>query len=252
MRIPLITILLILAVHTGAYAQNPAEVFEQANQLYQQAKFAEAAAAYQAILHNGYASAELYYNLGNALYKSGNIAGAILNYERALKLIPNDDDLRHNLQIANLLITDKIEAAPRLFVWDYWDSIKASFSLNTITWIVYALYVGLLGSIAFIVIARTYRGRKAGMLVTGGAGVVFVVSLVVLLGKISDIDTRDAAIVTADITTLKNSPDAKSSDAFVLHSGVKVQVTDSVNDWMKVRLADGKVGWMEKNAAEVI
>ena len=75
---------------------------------------------------------------------------------------------------------------------------------------------------------------------------------VILVGKATDLNSRTSAIVTAEITTVKNSPDAKSSDAFVLHGGVKVQITDSVSDWMKIRLVDGKVGWMEKGAAEII
>jgi SH3-like domain-containing protein len=69
---------------------------------------------------------------------------------------------------------------------------------------------------------------------------------------VSDIGRRDTAIVVAEITTIKNSPDAKSSDAFVLHGGVKIQITDTVSDWIKIRLADGKVGWMERSAAESI
>ena len=73
-----------------------------------------------------------------------------------------------------------------------------------------------------------------------------------LTGKIGDVTRANSAVVTAKITTVKNSPDAASSDAFVLHSGVKLTITDSVNDWLKIRLADGKVGWLEKGAAEVI
>ncbi len=234
------------------YAQSPAQVFEQANQLYQQGKFAAAAEAYEVILHNGYAGAELYYNLGNAYYKGGNVARAILSYERACKLNSNDDDLRHNLQIANLMITDKIDAAPRLFVWDYWEGVKGFFSINSITWIAYGVYVLLLGSLAIVVVAGSFRGRKLGLITAFCTAALLLAFLLILVGKVSDLNNRDAAIVTAEITTIKNSPDTKSSDAFVLHAGIKVQITDRVSDWVKIRLADGKVGWMEKSAAEII
>ena len=252
MRIGALLVLVLSGLVRFALAQSPEQVFEQANQLYQQGKFADAAAAYETIVRNGYGNGELYYNLGNAYYRSGNVPRAILNYERALKLVPNDDDLRHNLQLANLLLTDKIEATPRLFVWDYWESVKAAFSIKTITWIAYAMYVAMIASLCMVVVARSYRGRKLSFLSSAVWAFLFVLFLIVFFGKVSDIRRQDAAIVVAEITTIKNSPDAKSSDAFVLHGGVKVQITDNVSDWIKIRLADNKVGWMERSAAESI
>jgi hypothetical protein len=230
----------------------PEQMFDQANRLYQQNKIAEARDAYESILRNGFVSGELYYNLGNAYYKTGDIGKAVLNYERALRLMPNDEDLKHNLQLANLMITDRIEATPRLFVWDYWDAIKAAFSLNALTWISYTFFVLLVGSVCVIILARTYQLRRFGLFGGSISTALLILSVVLFVGKIGEVNRSDAAVVTAKITTLKNSPDAKSSDAFVLHSGVKVIITDSVGEWMKIRLADGKVGWMERGDAEVI
>jgi Tetratricopeptide repeat/Bacterial SH3 domain len=236
----------------NAFAQSPAQIFDKANQLYQQNKFAEARDDYELILHNGFVSGELYYNLGNAYYKSGDVGKAVLNYERALRLMPNDDDLQHNLHLANLMITDKIEPTPRLFIWDYWDSIKMTFSVNSITWFSYSVLVLLIGAICTILLARTYRVRRIGLAVGSVSTATLIMCIVLLVGKVNEVEKDDTAIVTAKITTVKNSPDERSSDAFVLHSGVKVQITDGVNDWMKIRLADGKVGWMERDAAEII
>ena len=248
------TILIILALVAAAtlHAQNPAQLFEQANRLYQEGKINEAREEYESILSNGYVSGELYYNLGNAYYKNADFAHAILNYERALRLMPNDDDLRHNLQLANLMITDKIEPTPRLFVWDYWDDVKNAFSLQSITWTTYGAFLLVVVSLGMIVLARTYSLRKVGVMSSAGTLLVFALLLVVFSAKISDAGKNDEAIVLAPITAIKNSPDPKSSDAFVLHAGVKVQINDRVNDWFKIRLADGKVGWMENGAAEVI
>jgi uncharacterized membrane protein len=234
------------------FAQSPEQVFDQANQLYQQNKFAEAREAYESVVRNGFLSGELYYNMGNAYYKTGDVGRAILNYERALRFMPNDDDLKHNLQLANLMITDKIEATPRLFLWDYWDGIKGAFSLNALTWISYGVFVLLIVSISVVVLARTYQLRRLGLFGGSISTVVLILFIVLLIGKSGDVNRADAGVVTAKITTVKNSPDSKSSDAFVLHSGVKVTITDGVNEWLKVRLADGKVGWMEKGDAEVI
>lgn len=234
------------------WAQSPEQSFDQANLLYQQNKFGEARDAYEAIVHEGFVSGELYYNLGNAYYKTGDLGKAILNFERALRFMPNDDDLKHNLQLANLMIVDRIEPTPRLFLWDDWDGVKSAFSLRTLTWMCYGVFVLLMALISLGILSRTYRLRRFVLLSGSTAAAVLILLVVILIGKIGDATRTNGAVVTAKITTVKNSPDEKSSDAFVLHSGVKLTITDSVNDWFKVRLADGKVGWMEKNAAEII
>jgi len=235
-----------------SFAQSPEEVFARANDLYQQTKFAEARDLYESLIQNGYGSGELYYNLGNAYYKTGNIARAILNYERALKQMPTDDDLRHNLQLANLMITDKIEPTPRLFIWDYWDAIKAGFSIEGITWLIYLLFVAVVTASIVMMLARTYRTRKFALLGGVVSACLMVFALVIFAARVSDLKGEDTAIIVGEIVTTKNSPDTKSTDAFVLHSGVKVEIVDRLSDWVKIRLADGKVGWAEKTATEVI
>jgi tetratricopeptide (TPR) repeat protein len=239
-------------VAAAANAQSPEQLFQQANGYYQQGNFAAAAGTYESILKTGVVGGELYFNLGNAYYKQGNMGKAILNYERALRIIPADDDLRHNLQLANLLMVDKIEVTPRLFVWDWWDGIKAWFSLSGITWLVYVLLLLLAGAIVAIILARSFTWRKIGFLATLVAGVFLLFAALILVDKARDTARDDEAIIVATITTIKNSPDEKSSDAFVLHAGVKVRITDNVNTWVKIRLADGKVGWMDRSAAEKI
>jgi tetratricopeptide (TPR) repeat protein len=242
----------LISIPTMVYAQSPEQVLEQANRLYQENKFAEAKDAYESLVRNGYVSGDLYYNLGNAYYKLGNFARAILNFERACRFMPNDEDLNHNLQVANLMITDKVEPTPRLFIWDYWDAAKNAFSMDSITWVMYTWYVIVVALIGAAILWRPYRTRRWGMVAIAVSGVACILSIVLFVAKLSDLNRNDMAVVTTNVTTIKNSPDARSSDAFVLHAGVKVQITDKVSDWVKIRLADGKVGWMEMTAAEVI
>jgi len=245
-------VILILLFAGAMSAQSPEQAFQQGNVSYQQGSYASAIERYESILKTGVTSGELHFNLGNAYYKQGNMGKAILHYERALRLMPGDDDLRHNLQLANLLIVDKIEVTPRLFIWDTWDGIKAWFSLTGITWTIWGIFLLGAGAVVLTILARSYSLRRAGIVTALVVGVVLIFSLAILFDKAADTGRSDEAIVTATITTVKNSPDAKSSDAFVLHAGVKAKVTDSVGDWINVRLADGKVGWMEKGAAETI
>lgn len=244
--------LFLLLVSTIGVAQSPDKVFDQGTESYQRGDYSAARGLYESILKNGYEGADLYYNLGNTYYRLRDIGKAIVNYERAIRLSPNDDDLRHNLELANLMVADKIEPTPRLFVWDYWDSLKSSFSLTSLAWTAYAFFLLLFGALTGVVVGRAYWLRKI-MMVTGGLSLVLLVLATTLLaGKLSMLDREDFAVVTGAIATVKNSPDPKSSDAFVLHPGVKIQITDRVNTWVKIRLADGKVGWMQSDAAEII
>jgi tetratricopeptide (TPR) repeat protein len=234
------------------YAQSPDQLMKQGDMLYQQAKFTDAVASYEKVLSAGYVSGDLYYNLGNAYYKSGDIPAAILNYERARRLNPDDDDLQHNLQLANLMVTDRIDPTPRLFVWDAWDNIKGWFSLKGITLLMYGCYLLVLAAAAALLLVRTYILRKAAMISGACCLLLFLFALTVFVARVSDVTRTDDAIVRAQIVTVKNSPDEKSSDAFVLHGGVKVRIIDHLGAWTKIRLVDGKQGWMPESAAEVI
>lgn len=131
-------VLLLVFVAAGmSRADETAQAFEHGNQLYLQAKYPDAITQYEKIIANGWESGELYFNLGNAYYKSGNIQRAILNYERAAQMLPRDDDVQFNLQLANLQVVDKIDAVPRLFIYRWIDIMLALFSLSTMGWIVY-------------------------------------------------------------------------------------------------------------------
>jgi tetratricopeptide (TPR) repeat protein len=245
-------VLLLVLIAAPLPSQTPESLFRQGNALYQQGKFAEARESYEQILKSGYVSGEVFFNLGNAYYKTGDIAKAILHYERARRLMPGDDDLLHNLQLANLQIADRIEPAPRLFIWDFWESVRRSISVESATWLTYGWYLLLLSCVALFILSHKYARRKAALLVGSVSLVGLLISATVLTGKIDEVHSADDAVIMVDITTAKNSPDAQSSDAFVLHAGVKVTITDRVNDWLKVRLADGKVGWLQEAAVDTI
>jgi tetratricopeptide (TPR) repeat protein len=248
----LLFILAAVCLAHSAPAQTPDQRVQQGNSLYQQGKFAEAVAAYEEVMHAGYTSGELSFNLGNAYYKQGNMGKAILHFERALRALPADDDVRHNLQLANLQIVDRIDPTPQLFLWDMWDSVKDVFSLNGITWIAYLLFLLFLGSLTVIMLARTYALRKAGFIASVVTGVFLIFAVTILTGKAMDANSTDEAVVIATIATAKNSPDPQSSDAFVIHAGLKVRVTEAIGEWIRIRLADGKVGWVQMSVTERI
>jgi tetratricopeptide (TPR) repeat protein len=249
-RIGAVAFLLTLA--SIAFGQDPHALLTQANQAYQQGKMEEAKALYGQIAAQGLVSGELLYNLGNACYRTGDIARAVLNYERAARFMPNDEDLRHNLRLASLMAVDRIEPAPRLFLWEWWEGLKNWFSVTGAGVVMLLLFTLTCAGVAVVFLSRTYALRRLAALGVIVAGAFFVVSAAIVAGKMMDIGRDDEAVVLAQIAAVKNSPDEKGTDAFVLHGGVKVTIIDNLNTWIKIRLADGKVGWMTAAAAEKI
>ena len=122
--ISIIFAIIIFGLIPEVKAQKPKEIFEQANFYYNEGVYDTAIILYESILDKDLISSALLYNLGNAYYKSGNYPKAILNYEKALKISPNDEDIKTNLAMANLFITDKIEAVPQVFLKTWWINIR--------------------------------------------------------------------------------------------------------------------------------
>jgi len=245
-------VILTLGLNGSMFAQSPPEVFDSANQLYQESRFPEAKDHYESILANGYESSALYLNLGNTYFRMGNLARAVVNYERGLRIAPGDEDLQFNLSLAGMMTVDRIESTPRLFIWDYWDELKSAFSLQGVFWSAYAAYVLIFILLSVLIFAGSFTVRRIALFGSIGATMVFLLLLVVGISRHSDFSRTDRAVIMTEIVSVKNSPDISSTDAFVLHAGASVQITDSVGGWVQIRLADGKVGWVEGGEVEVI
>jgi tetratricopeptide (TPR) repeat protein len=247
-----IVIICALAVPAASTAQEAAVEFSAANELYRGLKYEEAARAYERIVANGFESAALYYNLGNAWYKAGDIPAAILNYERAKRLAPADEDIAHNLALANLRIVDRIEPIPRLFFIEWWDAFVGAASASAWgTSAIVALWVAVILLGAF----RILRGRLARRLtlVPGVLALLFAVLAFTAGGIQGEREASESvAILFAETAPVKSAPDAGSTDLFVLHAGVRVDLLDRVGEWRKVRLADGKIGWLPMTDLSVI
>ncbi|MGA9406564.1 MAG: SH3 domain-containing protein, partial [Bacteroidota bacterium] len=163
-----------------------------------------------------------------------------------------DDDVQFNLQLANLQVVDKIDAVPRLFIYRWIDTMLSLFSLSTMGWIVYSFFILTLAAFAFFLYARTYAQKRISLF----GGLVFSAALVLTMigyGVQSYKESNtEFAIVMSDVANIKSAPDSKGNDLFVLHKGLRVQVLDSVNHWRKIRLADGKIGWIPEDECESI
>lgn len=239
-------------LNCAVLAQTPNDAFNRGNEMYRAGKYQEAAQEYEGIIKQGKFSAELYFNLGNAYYRDSQLARAILSYERASRLHPNDPDIEHNLKLAYLKTVDRIEAVPDMFLIQWMHTVGSMMLFETVRIIFVFSWVLLFGSLATM-----YLVLRSGIL--RAVRILFFISCALvalcaaMLGIQSFRDTaQDKAIIIALTVTAKSSPDAKSVDAFVIHEGAKVKLTDAVGEWMKVTLVDGKIGWIPADQCERI
>lgn len=218
--------------------------FEKANFYYNEARYDTAVVIYESILNEGYVSAPLLYNIGNAYFKMRNYPMAILNYEKALKIEPANDDIKQNLAIANALITDKIEPVPEFFMRKIWTNIGNKLSANE--WATMSLVlIAMVLVVVFLYLTARTKGLKKSMFFIGILLIICCLcSIIYASQKHRYMNEHNDAIVMMPTITVKSSPSSSGTDLFVLHEGTKVKVLDKADNWNKIKIADGSVGWM--------
>ena len=198
-------------------------------------------------------TAELYYNLGNAYYRTDNIVQSVLAYERALMLSPGDDDIRFNLQMARSKTIDKITPESEMFFVSWWRSLVGLLSADgwaycSILFISLALLLLLAYLFSEQILLRKI-GFFGGILLI----VLFLLSNVFAWQQKSLFEKRKGAIVMSPSLTIKKTPSKTSADVSVIHEGTRVDITDdTMLDWKAVRLADGREGWVPTSEIEKI
>ena len=243
---------LILAVSIFSVTTSFAVTKVEADSAYARGEFQQAIKDYEALLKQG-ASADLYYNLGNAYYRTENITRAVLNYERALLLSPGDRDIRFNLQIAQSKTIDKIVPESEMFFFTWYKTLVNLMSVDgwaRTSLVSLALVIILL--LVYLFSDRIWL-RKIGFF--GGVVLLllFVMSNVFAWQQKQNLLFRKGAIVITPSVTVKSTPANNGTDLFVLHEGTKVMITDSsMKGWKEIRIADGKEGWIESSQLEEI
>jgi tetratricopeptide (TPR) repeat protein len=224
----------------------------EGNKFYQKEDFKKAIELYEKIIKAGYEGADLYYNIGNAYYRDGKLGFAILNYEKALKMSPGDEDIEHNLTLANTKTIDRIETLPKFFLFQWWESILSFFTLSGWTYTVYFFYLLILAAIGFYFFDKNSRRQKIILFTGAGLITVFIISIVFLSVKLNrELNIKNGIIINQEVA-VKQSPDENSNDAFVIHEGLKVNLEDNVDNWIKIRLQDGKIGWLPQEYLRII
>ena len=219
---------------------------------YQKGNYQQAIRDYEEILKNG-ESAEIYFNLGNAYYRTDNITKAVLNYERARLLSPGDDDINFNLQFARSKTIDKITPQSEMFFVTWYKSLVNFTSVDN--W----AKTGILSIVMALLLVLLYLFgpqlmlRKIGFF--GGLAffVIFLLSNLFAFQQKQALDNRTGAIIMAPSVNIKKTPAKNSADQFVLHEGTRVDIIDKgMTDWRCIRVGDGREGWIETKAIEEI
>ena len=225
---------------------------KEAEEAYAKEDYTQAIELYESVLKSYGESAMVYYNLGNAYYKAGKVAPAILNYERALLLNPGDSDTRFNLQVARQKTVDKIEPIGEFFLTRWIGTVEDVYSADGWAKWGVASFVLFIGCLVFFFFSKWIRLKKIGFF----AGICFLlISLVANLFADSLQDKllhRADAIVFASTVTVKSSPDASGTDLFILHEGTKVTIKSTLGEWSEIQLEDGNVGWMPSKEIQQI
>lgn len=228
------------------------ELWDAANTFYVNGEYQSAERTYKMILDRGVHSAKLYYNLANAYFKMDEIGSAILYYHRALRLDPGSDDIRYNLDVAQEHTKDRIEQVPEFFLTTWFRAVRNV--LSSTVWGVLSLVCLALMALCVLLylLGQRLSLRKMGFY---GALVMLILCLsssyFAAQGRLEIVERRDAVVMSKAVS-VKSSPDRASTDLFVIHEGTLVEISDKMEGWREIVIADGKKGWVRSEQIEVI
>lgn len=245
------TLLFLFFLSTTLFA-NPQELFKTANEAYQKGSFKKAIENYEALLASDNFSQEVYFNLGNAYFKSNQLGKAILNYERGLLLYPGDPDTQFNLKIAQDKQVDDLDVVGKFFLSEWWKNTYQFFSSgvwSTLT--ILSIWTSIAGFI-FWTLGTTRTHKKQGFVI--GIFLAFLSILFFFLTRSqANFETNSgSAIVIQQEIEVKNAPDEASTNLLKIHEGLRVDLLDEIGTWYKIKLSNGEQGWLPKNSLEEI
>lgn len=232
-----------------SFAQTANELFSKANDFYKNGQYTKAAQLYLNIEKSGLQSDDLYFNLGNSYYKLNKVAPSIYYYEKALKLNPIHADAKNNLAFAKRMTIDVIEDLPKTFLQRFSSTVVQKLTYDT--WAIVAVSSSFLAAFLFLLYYFSASPKKKIFYFNTTILAVFVMAVTVFFAfsNYKTTQKRKSAIIFPQKVDIKNSPSIDGDQVFELHEGTKVTVLDELSNWKKIKLADGKIGWI--NAADL-
>jgi len=247
--------LLLLAVFTPGQAKPllDLETMNRANQLYENGHYSEAARTYQQLVDQGYSHNSLFYNLGNANYRQGNLGKAILNYERAARLNPRDTDIQANLSYAQQQTVDQIDvetSSPLEQLTRFASSLLTINEMSVLVLVLFWLLTALFIAYRHSHIPQQRKGLRYALVLMLS---IFVLSAFTLGNRVYTESTHPSAVVTAESVNVLSDPSEGGVAQFTLHSGAQVTLLDTRGQWAQLSLpGEHFQGWVPVEAVEVI
>jgi tetratricopeptide (TPR) repeat protein len=219
-------------------------LFSKGNQQYAKGQYQDAIKSYQQILNDGYQSATVYFNLGNAYYKLDDIPSALLYFGKAHKLNPGDEDINANIRLARTKTTDKLDQVPEFFVTAWWHSFILSLSANTLGVLSVILFLAGFGVLILYIFTYSTGVKKASFF----SGIILIglgsIAIFIANRQVNYFNGHHEAIIFSSSVTAKSSPDANAKPLFVVHEGTQVDIMQTQDNWIEVELPNGNAGWI--------
>lgn len=230
-----------------AHAVGAESDYLEASKMYNQGDFAGAATLFESIAAHHVVNGDLYYNIGNAYFKKGDVGKSILWYERAMKLMPGDPDLLFNHNFVSGLLVDKAETKsnPLMDVLFFW---KKKIATRTSAFMAVSLFV-------LFILSSTIRTLKPVRWLKYPERIILGFALIFIISAFHDY-YRDRfekkAVVISDTVSVRSGLSQDATELFLLHEGTKVSVDEELRGYAKIKFSDDKIGWVEKKDIEII
>ena len=236
---------IVLCISFTASSQEVVKLFAEGNTFYKEGDYNRAIGLYLAIEEQGYQSDDLFFNLGNSYYKLNKVAPSIYYYEKALKINPRHEDALFNLSFAKRMTIDVIEELPKSFLQRFSENIIQKLPFDT--WAIIAVMASFLASLLFLLYHFSASSKKKLFFFNTTILAVFIlgVSVFFAFSNFDSVQKNRIAIIFAPKTEIMNAPTNSSDEVFELHEGTKVLILDELDNWKKIKLADGKIGWIK-------
>ncbi len=249
-------IALFIFIIISTLALNAQTATEQAAKAYQDGNFRKAIELYETEIkaqkEQGKVSPELLYNLGNAYFRVNEVSLALLNYERSLLYNPGDKDVKANIEYAQTKIEDKILTADNFFLQMWFDGIQNQTTANN--WAKWAItfFVLFVAALFLFFFSPKLNLKKTGFYAAIVCLIVVIFTNIFAYRQKSKIENRNTAIVMAGSAPVISAPNTTSKELFILHAGTKVVINKTDGGWYEIEIANGSIGWVQKEKLEII
>jgi tetratricopeptide (TPR) repeat protein len=231
-----------------ANAQDSKSLFQTANEYYKTKQYEEAEKMYLLVLKNEKQNVNALYNLGNTYFHLKQYNNAILYYEKAKKIQPENKQILHNIQLTNNKLFSKIEFSKEFFVTkQIKDTVKSKSSKSWSIFMFVALWLG-----AVLMCLHFFFSNKTMFRIGFLSCLLSFLFAYFTYSTYQHEHIKNTAIIMQPNAFMKSTPVESMNAATAIQLGLKVEILDTDKNWRKIKLPNGKTGWIEISQIEFI